>query len=130
MNIFNKYDNELYKQSIPNKKSYEFLRNTMPVFECPDKNVERTYYFRWWTYRKHIKETSYGYIITEFLPEVSWSADYNAITCPGLFHFLEGRWMRNTEILSDYANFWLYHSGYPKMKQWKHFKAVLGHGFH
>lgn len=129
VNIFNKYDNELYKQSIPNKKSYEFLRNTMPVFECPDKNVERTYYFRWWTYRKHIKETSYGYIITEFLPEVSWSADYNAITCPGLFHFLEGRWMRNTEILSDYANFWLYHSGYPKMKQWKHFKAVLGHGF-
>lgn len=129
VDVFNKYDDEYYVQSVPNSEAYEFLKNNIPLFECPDKNVERTYYFRLWTYRKHIKETPYGYIITEFLPEVSWSADYNAISCPGLFHFLEGRWMRNTEILSDYANFWLYHSGYPKMKQWKHFKAVLGHGF-
>lgn len=129
VDVFNKYDDEYYVQLVPNKEAYEFLKNNIPMFECSDKNVERTYYFRWWTYRKHIKETPYGYIITEFLPDVSWSADYNAIPCPGLFHFLEGRWMRNTEILSDYANFWLYHSGYPKMKQWKHFKAVLGHGF-
>ena len=129
VDLFNEYDNELYIQNIPNDKAFSFLKKNIPYFECPDKNVELTYYFRWWTYRKHIKKTPVGYIITEFLPDVSWSAEYNAITCPGLFHFLEGRWMRNTEILSDYANFWLYHSGYPKMKQWKHFKAVLGHGF-
>lgn len=126
---FNVDDDEYYVQSIPNSKAYKFLKENIPMFECSDKNVERIYYFRWWTYRKHIKETPYGYIITEFLPDVSWSANQNAITCPGLFHFLEGRWMKNTAILTEYADFWLYHSGFPKMKQWKHLKAVLGHGF-
>jgi len=33
------------------------LRTNVPLFECPDKDFERTYYFRWWTYRKHIKQT-------------------------------------------------------------------------
>lgn len=126
---FNNSDQELYKQHIPNSESYTFLAENIPLFECPDKNIERTYYFRWWTYRKHVKKTPVGYIITEFLPDVSWSATYNAITCPGLFHFSEGRWLKNPTYLNDYANFWVYHSGYHKNKKWSHFKAVLGHGF-
>ncbi len=126
---FNRHDDELYVQAVPNEQAYSFLRRNIPLFECPDKNVERTYYFRWWTYRKHIKETPYGHIITEFLPEVSWAADCNAIPCPGLFHFLEGRWMRDTRCLEEYADFWLRHSGYHKNEKWRHFKAVLGHAF-
>lgn len=126
---FNRTDNELYQQYIPNKDAYLFLKENIPLFDCPDKNVERTYYFRWWTYRKHIKKTPYGFIITEFLPDVSWSANQNAITCPGLFHFLEGRWMKKDIYLKDYANFWLNHSGYHKNSNWSHFEAVLGHAF-
>ncbi|HLP37614.1 MGH1-like glycoside hydrolase domain-containing protein [Lacibacter sp.] len=129
VNYFNAVDQELYKQHIPNSKSYDFLAKNIPLFECPDKSVERTYYFRWWTYRKHIKKTPVGYIITEFLPDVSWSATYNAITCPGLFHFNEGRWLKDPIYLNDYANFWVYHSGYHKNEKWRHFKAVLGHAF-
>jgi len=129
VNSFNESDHEYYQQHISNAGSYDFLADNIPLFECPDKNVERTYYFRWWTYRKHIKKTPVGYIITEFLPDVSWSATYNAITCPGLFHFNEGRWLKNSIYLTDYANFWVYHSGYHKNKKWSHFKAVLGHGF-
>lgn len=87
----NREDEERYVQAIPNDEAFEFLRENIPLFECPDKNVERTYYFRWWTYRKHIRKTPYGHIITEFLPDVSWSANCNAIPCPGLFHFREGR---------------------------------------
>ena len=126
---FNANDEELYKQEFPNAKSFGFLANNIPLFECPDKNIERTYYFRWWTFRKNVKNTPEGYIITEFLPNVSWSARYNAITCPGTHHFREGRWMKNPLYLNDYANFWVYHSGVHPNPKWNDFKAVLGHGF-
>ena len=33
---------------------------SIPLFECPDKTIERTYYFRWWTYRKHLRKTPSG----------------------------------------------------------------------
>src|SRR5690606_41087738 len=52
-------------------------------------------YFRWWTYRKHLKRTPEGYIITEFLPEVPWSGKYNTINCPAGHHFYEGRWLQD-----------------------------------
>jgi len=126
---FNATDEELYKQEFPNVKAFDFLADNIPLFECPDKNIERTYYFRWWTFRKHIKDTPEGYIITEFLPNVSWSARYNAITCPGTHQYREGRWMKNPVYLHDYTNFWIYHSGVHPNPKWSHFKAVLGHGF-
>ena len=64
---FNETDEELYKQLIPNEKAWGFLSQNMPLFECPDKQLEQTYYFRWWTYRKYIKQTPAGFIIPEFL---------------------------------------------------------------
>ena len=70
---FNRDDEELYAQHIPNDRAWEFLAKNIPLFECPDKDIERTYYFRWWTYRKHIKQTPDGFVITEFLPKVGWS---------------------------------------------------------
>lgn len=126
---FNASDDELYKQEYPNENAFNFLAENIPLFECPDKNVERTYYFRWWTYRKHINKTPVGYIITEFLPDVSWAGRYNAITCPGTHQFREGRWLKNAEFLKDYANFWAYLSGHHTNPLWSDFKAVLGHGF-
>jgi hypothetical protein len=92
---FNAYDNDLYGQHIPNSKAWEFLELNIPFFDCPDKTIERTYYFRWWTYRKHIKlitETpgSPFYVITEFLPDVPWSGLYNTISCAAAHHFRDG----------------------------------------
>ena len=106
VNQFNREDNELYKQDIPNCGASDFLRKNIPFFECPDKELEKTYYFRWWTYRKHIKKTPDGFVITEFLPDVPWAANH---------HFYEGRWLRNAEILSDYASFWFSGSGNPRL---------------
>ncbi len=126
---FNSSDKELYKQEMPNDKAFNFLAANIPLFECPDKNVERTYYFRWWTYRKHIKKTPEGYIITEFLPDVSWAGKYNAITCPGTHQYREGRWIKNPIYLKDYTNFWVDHSDYHSNPKWNHFKLVEGHGF-
>lgn len=115
VNQFNREDNELYKQDIPNCGASDFLRKNIPFFECPDKELEKTYYFRWWTYRKHIKKTPDGFVITEFLPDVPWAGKYNTISCAANHHFYEGRWLRNAEILSDYASFWFSGSGNPRL---------------
>ena len=48
---FNKSDEELYA-NISNADAWRFLWDNVPVFNCPDTDLERTYYFRWWTYRK------------------------------------------------------------------------------
>lgn len=111
---FAENDEELYVQYIPNDKAWAFLRSNVPLFECPDKDFERTYYFRWWTYRKHIKQTADGFVITEFLPQVPWSGKHNAISCPAGHHFYEGRWIHESKFLDDYAVFWFRKGGSPR----------------
>ena len=111
---FNRSDEELYVQHVPNDEAWEFLKANIPLFECPDEDFERTYYFRWWTYRKHIKDTPDGFVITEFLPKVSWSGKHNAISCPAGHHFYEGRWLHDNKYLDDYAVFWFRKGGSPR----------------
>ena len=115
VDCFNKVDNELYVQCISNEEAVRFLIDNIPFFECPDKSLEKTYYFRWWSYRKHVKKTPVGYVITEFLPDVPWAGTYNTISCAAIHHFYEGRWLRNDTILSDYANFWFSEYGNPRL---------------
>lgn len=103
---FNSTDNELYRQEYDNSEAEQFLMDYIPFFECPDKELEKTYYFRWWTFRKHVKATPEGFILSEFLPKVPWAGKYNAINCPGMHQFAEGRWLRNPLFLFDYAAFW------------------------
>jgi len=107
---FNADDEELYA-NIPNKDALIFLEGNIPLFECPDEDFERTYYFRWWTYRKHVKSTPDGYVITEFLPRVGWAGKHNTINCPAAHHFYEGRWLHDRQIMDDYATFWLRKGG-------------------
>jgi hypothetical protein len=110
---FNADDEELYS-NIPNAKAFEFLAPNIPLLDCPDKDIERAYYFRWWTYRKHVKKTPAGFVITEFLPDVPWSAKYNTISCPAGHHFYEGRWLRDGKYMDDYAVFWFRKGGSPR----------------
>src|SRR5689334_19971096 len=112
IDTFNKNDYELYKPGeFSNEKAWDFLEKNIPFFDCPDKQLEETYYFRWWTYRKHIRSTPEGHIITEFLPDVYWAGRYNSIACAAAHHFMEGRWLRETSYFEEYAKFWLKGSG-------------------
>ncbi len=99
---------------IPNEKALEFLEKNVPRFDCPDQELVRTYYFRWWTYRKHIRKTPDGYVITEFLPEVPWARKHNTINCPAGHQFREGRWLHDPQILTDYAKFYFGGGGKPR----------------
>ncbi len=108
VDLFNKNDEEIYKNDIGNKHAYEWLKQEIPLFECSDKEFEKVYYFRWWTYRKHIKSTDDGYVVTEFLPKVLWSDKNNVISAPVGHHIFEGRWLKNSKhYLKDYINYYL-----------------------
>jgi len=108
---FNANDEEVYAGAIPNAKAWAFLSDNIPLFDCADKSLEEIYYFRWWTYRKHLKPTPDGFIITEFLPEVNWAGKYNSINCAAALHIYEGRWLHDSKYLNDYARFWLRKGG-------------------
>jgi len=112
---FNTDDEELYANAIPNARAWEFLEANIPFFESPDKELERAYYFRWWTFRKHLKETPDGWVVTEFLPQVPWSGKHNTISCPAGHHFYEGRWLTDSTYLDNYAVFWFRKGGSPRL---------------
>jgi len=112
---FNDKDDECYANAIPNAQAEAFMLANCPRFACPDKDIERTYYFRWWTFRKHLKRSEEGkvksekgrWVVTEFLPKVEWSGKDNTIVCPAGHHLREGRWLRDPQIVEDDARFWL-----------------------
>ncbi len=111
---FNRQDEEKVVNHIDNRRSWAWMRENIPWFECPDGEIEEIYYFRWWAYRKHIKKTADGFVITEFLPPVEWAGKHNTISCPAGHHFYEGRWLRESAYLEDYARFWFRGGGEPR----------------
>lgn len=89
------------------------------------------YYYRWWTLRKHIKETPVGYGMTEFLVNRSYADKYNLIACAIGHHIYESRWLRNPEYLNQIIHTWYRgNEGGPMAKMTKfsswNADAVLG----
>src|SRR5688500_5000708 len=103
---FNATDVEDVVNLIPNARAWAWMRASIPFFECPDKTIEEIYYYRWWTYRKHIKQTPAGRVMTEFISPVSHAGAYNTISCALGFHLAEGRWLRDQKFLDEYTRFW------------------------
>lgn len=103
---FNAMEDETVINFISNAESWTWLKRNVPLFECPDKDVEEIYYYRWWTYRKHIKQTPVGFVVTEFITPVMHAGIYNTISCAFGHHLAEGRWLRDQRFLDDYVRFW------------------------
>jgi hypothetical protein len=99
---------------VRNASAWEFLRTNIPLLEIPDKAIEEIFYFRWWTFRKHVKQTPDGFVITEFLPPVGWAGKHNTISCAAAHHFREGRWLNDERYLDDYSIFWFRKGGSPR----------------
>jgi hypothetical protein len=108
---FNAMEDENVTNTIPNRASGEWLRQEIPFFDCPDKEVEEMYYFRWWSFRKHLVQTTNGWVITEFLTPVSHAGKFNTVSCAASFHIAEGRWLRDPRYIDDYIRFWLRGNG-------------------
>ena len=103
---FSADDEELYTNAVSNAEAAEWAVKSIPRFACPDRDIERAYYFRWWTYRKHLKKTPDGWVVTEFLPQVPWAGPHNTISCPLNHHIMEGRWLRDVKPLAPKAWDW------------------------
>ncbi|MEG2103503.1 MAG: glycoside hydrolase, partial [Flavobacterium sp.] len=73
VDYFNTMEDENLKFAIPNDSAWAWMEKNIPLFECPQQNFEEIYYFRWWSVRKHIKNTPQGFAITEFLVDRSYA---------------------------------------------------------
>jgi hypothetical protein len=103
---FNNMEDENIIQAIPNSAVSTWMEENIPLFECPQQNFEEMYYYRWWTLRKHIKNTPVGYGMTEFLVNRSYADKYNLIACAMGHHIYESRWLRNRDYLNQIIHTW------------------------
>lgn len=92
----------------------DWIAQNVPLFECPDRQIQQIYYFRWGIFKKHIVETPDGFIVTEFSPKVGWSGKHNSISCAAGHHIYEGRWIREPQYLDEYSIFWFRKGGEPR----------------
>lgn len=112
---FNADDNELYKGDFPNAAAEKFVLENVPLFDCPDGELKDVYYFRWWSFRKHLSHSpEVGWVITEFMPKVGWGGKYNAIVCPAALQLREARWLRDPKYASQYEDYWCFKEGNRK----------------
>jgi hypothetical protein len=110
---------------IPNAAAFDWIAGNCPLFNCPDPELERIYYFRWWTFRKHIKQTpDGGHVMTEFILPVRHAGAHNTVSCALGHQLAEGRWLRDQGWLDDYVRFWFRGDGgkpqphFHKYSQW------------
>lgn len=113
---FNNMEDENIVTDIPNSGASAWMARNIPLFNCPDKDIEEMFYYRWWTLRKHIKRTPVGYGMTEFLVQRSYADRYNLIACAIGHHVMETRWLRDTTYLHQILNTW-YHGNEGKPMQ-------------
>src|SRR5215204_4178271 len=103
---FNSIDSEYAVNLVPNAKAYDWLSQNIPLFDSPDSVLERTYYYRWWAMRKHLKQTPDGYVFTEFITSVNHAGKHNTVSSALGHHIYEGRWLQNPDYLKQYISFW------------------------
>ena len=97
---FNTMEPEKIVNLIPNAQAWEWMTEQVPFFACPDKQLEEMYYFRFWTYRKHIKQLDF-IALTEFLNRK------NPVSSAVGHHIREGRWLHDDKYMDQYLTYWL-----------------------
>jgi hypothetical protein len=103
----------LNKQSILDKhtwnnKDWAWYKNNIPFLETPDKDIDRTYYYRWDNLTLHLVYGSpvSGYACTEFIDRPWWSGKYGTISCAAGHQLYEMQWIRDSQYWEDFAQYW------------------------
>jgi hypothetical protein len=97
---FNRADDERIVNLISDARAFDWMSEQVPFFECPDKEIEKVYYFRWWTYRKHIRAHDGFVCLSEFLPR-------NPVSSAVGHHVMEGRWIHDGRYIDQDLLYWL-----------------------
>ena len=127
VDYFNTMEDENIVQAIPNAKAWDWMQANVPLFDCPDRGFEEMWYFRWWTLRKHIKQTPVGYAMTEFLVPRSYADQYNLIASGVGHHIHESRWLRDTTYLDQIMNTWYKGNEGKPMKKIANYSSWMAH---
>ena len=106
VDYFNTMEDENIVQAIPNAKAW---------------------YYRWWTLRKHIKQTPVGYAMTEFLVNRSYADQYNLIASGVGHHIHESRWLRDSTYLDQIMNTWFKGNEGQPMKKIANYSSWIAH---
>lgn len=123
VDYFNSMEDENIAKAIPNDSSWTWIKNNIPLFECPQENFEEMYYFRWWSLRKHITNTPQGYAITEFLVDRSYADKYNLIACALGHHINEFRWVHDSKYIKQNVHLWYRGNNGTKMEKLMKFSS-------
>ena len=127
VDYFNTMEDESIVQAIPNSQSWQWMTKNVPLFDCPDRGFEEMWYYRWWTLRKHIKQTPVGYAMTEFLVNRSYADQYNLIASGVGHHIHESRWLRDTTYLDQIINTWYHGNDGQAMKKLTNYSSWIAH---
>ncbi|WP_435129005.1 MGH1-like glycoside hydrolase domain-containing protein [Actinacidiphila sp. bgisy144] len=87
----------------------DWYESNIPFVDLPDATMQSVYYYRWRTYKEHLRYTDPqdGWISTEFLDCCGYAAPYQAIDAAAGHQITEGRWVRDQTYDDDYIRFWL-----------------------
>ena len=98
----------LDRETFWDNRDWDWYAANIPFFECPDKDIQTTYYYRWELLTKHLTYGSprSGYSFTEFIDRPFWSGAYGAISCPAGHQLYEARWLRDSRYARDYSRYW------------------------
>ena len=108
---------------ISNEDAANWMAENIPLFDCPDKDFNDIYYFRWWSLRKHLKRTPAGWGMTEFLVPRSYADRYNLIACAIGHHVMETRWLRDTTYMHEILRTWYYGNDGKAMQKMNKFSS-------
>ena len=106
VDYFNTMEDENIVQAIPNAKAWEWMTQNVPLFDCPNRDFEEMWYYRWWTLRKHIESTPVGYAMTEFLVKRNYADKWKLIASGVGHHIHESRWLRDSTYLDQIVRTW------------------------
>jgi len=106
---FNQMEDEFVTNLVSNSQSWDWMVKNVPAFECPDKELEEIYWYRWWCYRKALKQMDGQVAMTEFIRR-------NPVSSAVGHHLMESRWVRDKKYGDEILLYWLRGKGVPNDK--------------
>ncbi|MEY4489892.1 MAG: hypothetical protein RIQ79_2400, partial [Verrucomicrobiota bacterium] len=103
---YNTMEPEAVVNLVSNADAAAWLERNVPLFECPDPQVEETYWFRWWALSKQLRRDagSGRFVFGEFINRP------RPVSSALGHHLMEGRWLRDQQYHDDYVRYW-FHGG-------------------
>ncbi len=101
-------DQQLNQWDWRDNRDDDWFKANIPFFESPDRELDKTYYYRWELVTKHMIYGSpqTGYNFTEFIGRPGWSGQYGSISCPLGLQLYEVRWLKDRRLSQDFARYW------------------------